>query len=374
MSLIKRETLKNFYAFLFGCIIAFLILELFLRFYNPFGFRVKGDKIVLYPYKKYKIHNLNGQDIIHTKNSLGFRGKEPSAKFDENITIIAIGGSTTEGYYLNDGKTWPEVLGKNLSEKIKNVWINNAGLDGQSTYGHLVLLEDYILKIKPKIAVFYCGLNDLGLSAMNRYDNDMATLVSSNKFKYILNVLAKNSETISAIINMVNYFKTKNINLMHRNKEYETEDKKIISAAELDKILKNEKENILNYKIRLEKIIKLCRENNIEPVFITQAILCGDFKDVKTGKYLGYIPIKNKFINYTGHSKTLKLYNDEMIKVAKENNVFLIDAAALMPHSSEYYYDCVHFNETGAKYFAQMIYYKFLSFIKNKYNNYIQWK
>ena len=70
------------------------------------------------------------------------------------LSLITIGGSTTECFYLSDGKTWTELLGLRLARDFPKVWINNAGLDGATTYRHLILLEDYVVQLKPNLGVF----------------------------------------------------------------------------------------------------------------------------------------------------------------------------------------------------------------------------
>ena len=45
------------------------------------------------------------EKIIHTKNSLGFRGDEPPDDFNPALTVVTVGGSTTESIYISDGKT-----------------------------------------------------------------------------------------------------------------------------------------------------------------------------------------------------------------------------------------------------------------------------
>ena len=53
-----------------------------LRVYNPLGFRIKGDKIILPINKKEIIHHEHGlgkldRVVVHQSNSLGFRGLSP---------------------------------------------------------------------------------------------------------------------------------------------------------------------------------------------------------------------------------------------------------------------------------------------------------
>ncbi len=203
--------IKNFFALFIGLVVAFLVLEGFLRIYNPFPIRLKGDKIVLpinqrYDIKNDKIAKLD-KEIIHTKNSLGFRGPEMPADYADRLSVITIGGSTTECYYLSDNSTWPYLLGEELKKDYPDIWVNNAGLDGHSTFGHQVLLEDYVVGLKPKMVLFLTGINDVGRDSLNGgFDN---RLLRSN---YVsgLDWLAKKSEVANLGLNFCGRLKPGN--------------------------------------------------------------------------------------------------------------------------------------------------------------------
>ena len=67
--------------------------------------------------------------------------------------ILTIGGSTTECVYLSDGKTWTDRFAQRLAAVRPDSWVNNAGLDGQSTYGHLVLLRNFVFSLHPSTTI-----------------------------------------------------------------------------------------------------------------------------------------------------------------------------------------------------------------------------
>jgi lysophospholipase L1-like esterase len=182
------------------------MLEMLLRIHDPFKFRVRGDKIVLpanvdYTFKNNSLKKLD-QNIIHKKNSLGFRGEEPPKNFENYLTIITVGGSTTECFYLSDDKQWTYVLGMNLKNHFKKLWINNAGLDGHSTFGHIVLMEDYIVKLKPKIVLFLVGINDMGMRNLKFHDSKMLKTLSFESIAGLLISIANYSETLTLALNM----------------------------------------------------------------------------------------------------------------------------------------------------------------------------
>lgn len=371
MSWIKNSVAGNIIAALFGLILSFLILEIFLRFYNPFGFRIKSDKIVLYPYKKYLMENssLRGVDstIKHTRNSLGLRGPNPPADFASALTVVAVGGSTTEGFYLSDGKTWPERLSEKLSVEFPGIWINNAGLDGQSSYGHIVFTRDYLSKLKPKIAVFYCGLNDVGLSAMNRYDSSL-TGEGDSLPKKLLRFLTSKSEVFSTAANLYLYFSSRKAAITHGNLNPLKAERRHLSRSEIKSLLDTEKNKVKDYGSRLSELVRICRGNGIEPVFISQSSLCSAGKDISTGVEMGGISLENKFGSCEAFGEILSLYNNKMHETAIAEKVFFIDAASMMPKDSSLYYDLFHFNNAGADIFAQKISGPFSTFLKKKYN------
>ena len=157
---------KNFSLILLSLIFALSICEITLRFYNPFGFRIKGDNIVLPVNKTEILHHGKCTKIdalvVHHNNSLGFKGPEPPQDFADWLTVVAVGGSTTECLEIAADKTWPHQLGVKLQHDFNKLWLNNAGFCGHSTYGHYILMHNFIAKLKPKVAVFLIGINEVG--------------------------------------------------------------------------------------------------------------------------------------------------------------------------------------------------------------------
>ena len=139
-----------------------------MRFYNPLGFRIKGDNIILPVNKTEILHHDNPTKIdalvVHHNNSLGFKGPEPPRDFANWLTVVTVGGSTTECLEIAEDKTWPHVLGVDLQRDFNKLWLDNAGFCGQSTYGHYILMHDFIDKLQPKVAIFLIGINEVGVS------------------------------------------------------------------------------------------------------------------------------------------------------------------------------------------------------------------
>lgn len=322
-------------------------IEVALHIYNPFTSRIKNGKIVLPVNTQYEqdLPDHIGMDkhLLHSKNSIGFRGPELSDS--NNLKILCMGGSTTECFYLNDGKDWPNVLGKNLKKEYPNVWLNNAGMDGQSTFGHIQLLKQYIINLKPNYIILMCGLNDMGLDTPSRFDENQ------NFFKKAWNFL----ELPATIRNIVRSGKAKKSDLNHRFiSDLSQEEKLTISDSTIIERLKNESRYLELYKKRLSEIYKLCNDNNIKIIFVAQTILYSDETDLFSNVYLG--DLKTGEINGKTRSLILKLYNKATFDFANEKEIPFINLAARLPKDSRFFYDGYHFTNDGADMAAGIIY------------------
>jgi len=119
---------------------------------------------VKFEYDVSHLYDTDNPTINYSRDTYGLRGistfEEPST-----IDILTVGGSTTDQRYLDDSKTWQEVLERELAKETPEdpMLVSNAGVDGQSTYGHLKSFELWfskIEKLQPKMILFYVGIND----------------------------------------------------------------------------------------------------------------------------------------------------------------------------------------------------------------------
>lgn len=342
----------------FGMGVALLIAEVVLRYHNPFGFRMRGNTIVLPVNQTYTIEDPNLQAfdkldkrVTHTKNSLGFRGAEPPPDFAEHLTILAIGGSTTESFYLSDNQTWPALLERRLKPGFPKLWLNNAGLDGHSTFGHLVLVNDYLTQLRPKVALFLIGINDLFVDSPNRFDRMDRDL--------LIGTLANHSELVALGLNMVRHARTasmKSLGAMPRPLNLKVPEYREVTPEEEQSLLQGLEKPLAQYESRLARLIKMTLQSGIEPVLITQPALFGEGVDDVTLARLDRVDIEiYKKMNGRVAWKLLERYNDVTRKLGREQGVTVIDLAAKMPKSSRYFYDYLHYGKEGAVKVAEIV-------------------
>lgn len=110
-------------------------------------------------------------EILYTRDEWGLRGHyggDPS-----RIEMLTVGGSTTDQRAIGDGHTWQDVLGRELAAAGRPIVIANAGVDGQSTVGHLRNFAWWFPEVpglRPRFVLFYIGINDYFIEDQSRYD------------------------------------------------------------------------------------------------------------------------------------------------------------------------------------------------------------
>jgi lysophospholipase L1-like esterase len=347
------DILKNSLLLLGGVILALIVLEIALRLFPPFEMRFKPDRIVLPVNKRYIFDNAGKfptklpKATVHTKNSLGFRGATLPPNFGDYLTILTIGGSTTECFYLSDGKTWPDLLGAGLARDFPRVWLNNAGMDGATTHRHLILLEDYVAQLKPKMVLFLVGINDVG---MGRIDDKPHRGLGGR-----LKSLTHKSEVYALGLNLYRYFVARSRGLHHQELDLKGQGAFEVSEAVQRETLRRHREEYLPYyRARLEKLVRISRGHGIGPVFITQPTLYGPGTDPATGVDLGKVRLGEN-LNGALMYAVVELYNETLRQVGAKDGVPVIDLARDMPRNSTYYYDYLHYTEAGAVRVAEII-------------------
>ena len=373
------NVVKNILVLLISLTLVLGICEIILRVYNPLGFRIKGDKIIL-PINKKEIiyHEGSGKldrVVIHQRNSLGFRGPEPPKNFADWLTIIAVGGSTTECYDLPEDKTWPHVLAEKLHPGFKRTWVNNAGLSGYSTFGNIILVKDFIVKLNPKVLIFLVGINDIGVGAAREYDTRLKTL-NFRSTERMLASLANYSELAAASLNIYRYYFPKSVMAVAARdmgeKDLKSYSNLIVTPDQKQSIKQLHREKYLPpFGERIQELIALSREHGMEPVFLTQPVLYGPVVDDLTGINLATLKVTDDLNGDLGW-EVLELYNDVVRQRGGEAGVLVIDLAREMPKNSAYYYDLMHYTNSGAALVADIVAAQLTPFLAKKFPAYYQ--
>ena len=153
---LTKIVLVNFLVFL----ICIAIIEIFFGSWfsdHSFGpymreHRLKKNHVVL-------TYNNIQYDYFYKRNYHGFRGEEIDPS---QIEAVIIGGSTTDERYKPSELTITENLNVLLKKNGYNFKITNAGIEGQSTVGHIYNFKHWFPKLEkfsPEIIFVSAGFD-----------------------------------------------------------------------------------------------------------------------------------------------------------------------------------------------------------------------
>lgn len=111
------------------------------------------------------------------------------ANVHANTHILVLGDSLSEGIGLDEDKTFPRLLEKNLQAKNKNVSITNGGISGSTTASGLSRLK-WHLKKKTDVMILELGGNDglrgIDLKETEKNLRSIIAIAKEKKIKVLL--------------------------------------------------------------------------------------------------------------------------------------------------------------------------------------------
>jgi lysophospholipase L1-like esterase len=357
--------LHNFILLACGSVVALMVAEGVLRAYNPIRSTTRANDIVLPAFETFRFERPNTTKASRrgqiSYNSLGFRGPEPPRDFDVRTTIVTVGGSTTACDGITDGKTWPDHLRNLLQASHEDVWLNNAGFSGHSSFGHIVLLKKDLVQLGPDYVLLLVGVNDVDREDLNDWDRKL------DPSQHLDDRLAERSEllaTLQSLYRMYHAFKLGLLTFSKSDLDLSTTETFPGPVSAPEALREGQAPMLRAYRDRLRTIFRLCREAGITPVWITQPALYGTGIDPTTGIQLDRLTVRASgrpgrrwpgARSSAEQWQVLEMYNQVMRDVAAETAEPLIDLAVQLPKDSRYYYDWIHYSEEGTPYVARIV-------------------
>lgn len=280
---------------------------------------------------KYK--DFNNNLIYYYKDKYGLRGRYKELS---DIDITLVGGSTTDERYLNLEDTTAEQLEILFNLNRKKIDVINAGIDGQSTIGHIWNFNkwfNYLPNFKSKYFIFIIGLNE-------GYNNDRYDNIIKNNFllkfkKFIIN----NNLLLYKIYKKITFAENKFRTIGH-----------VKRAANYKPIINNNMNNFENYKNDqlINNLIKLKNHSQSigsQPIFVTQRSLRWKKQD----------NIIMSIDNHDYYSYEKKV-SEIIINFCKENKIICVNLFEEFSLIESDTYDLVHLNKKGTKKQALIIF------------------
>lgn len=338
--------------FLGSSVLSLALLEITVRLFLPPS--PLSPSLPLRPYIRKELHvNIQGVSSVgtHSTNQWGLRGDEPPQPWKDYYTFIALGGSTTQCFFLDDRKTWPYLLEERLKRENPKVWVGNAGFIGQSTRAHLLFMKEAVPKIKPNAVILLTGVNDLGLSI----SEDRILQGSPYDKPYWKFLFFK-----SRLVQILYLWK---LVLFNKVAVVREEGNGVFQpvpitrqAVKLPEDLRTAVPLLGEYRRNLREIIRLARLENVRIILLTQPMLWEDNEYWRSIEGRFYWIQKTKgVLSAADYRRLLDLYNQELLDVCEEEKVECFDLASSMPHDTVHFYDSVHFTEKGAEWVADKV-------------------
>ena len=283
----------------------------------------------------------------------------------DTLRIIAIGASTTEEEGLGDEYIWSNNLISQIEDvnykNFRNYEIINFGLSGLRSVHHYLTLKRN-LNLKPDIAIFLLGVNDWNFHIQHSNYEYFLPYIEIN-YNFQLSILNKISTKIFRILKkpfnkkkglsqkLLTVYSPKNAYLNLILNQYEIKKK----------IYKTANSNIINvseeYKIWLNKIVQICKKNNIQCIFVDQPSMY-DLSNLNNDKLFLWMnpPYEDYKIDFKDMIRIKNVYNNFLEKFSLQNEIKFCKLSDKLKPIRENFIDDVHFTQKGSVEVANSLY------------------
>ena len=343
------RTFKLVYYNLLIFFLFFLIIEIIFGYWldkDNFGPYMREHRLKKNSYSV--TFNNQTYDFTYKRNYHGFRGDEIKLK---DIKALMIGGSTADERYKPEELTIVGLLNQKFLDNSFDLKIINAGIEGQSTLGHIYNFENWFPKLrelKPNFFIFYIGINDV-VANKDRIKSSDGHVLNPSKLEQFKDNLKSRSIFYDLLRKIKHKYYNKDEKLIYDLKhalKTKKDKKKFLGFEEALKIYNLEKlenENkllIKDYLSNIDKLVFYSQKLNAKPIFINQ-------------------------LTETGNGdKRIFILNYSLIKHCKKNKYNCIDLAGKLRGKSEFWWDGIHTTPEGSLEISNIIFPELLNLVK----------
>ena len=367
--------LVSIFAVFATLLVAELFLQLSVNSDNRPGLWPTGHQVLLAPDPRI-MPGITGSSTF-TVSEDGIRGG-PLPSNGDAYEIITIGGSTTEGLYLDDAETWPHLLmeAMNGQQDETFVWVGNAGQAGRNSVDHLAVMQVLPVIDQADMVIFLVGANDLGATLAFQGGPTQEAL-DQNAMR-LRDLMLHGGRTSRPALPLFKHFelfelgKSSAVAVLSRfgsnpvlrglgiqsagylfEKRRERAEGAEVPLPNLDTALDD-------YKRRIQTLALECQDREIRCVFATQpsmareglspadqALFWSGGVGLKAAP-IGYISILNLAV-------AMDAYNQTLLDVCRQHALECFDLASLVPKDTSAFYDEMHFNEPGSRLVAELL-------------------
>jgi lysophospholipase L1-like esterase len=283
-----------------------------------------------------------------TINQMGFRGDtlqipKPEAEF----RIFMIGGSTAEGFYLDDSEALHSIVQSELRKqtlKGLSIRLYNAGKSGDASNDHVSILVHRVVHLEPDMLIVFAGINDLSRSI---YNHDY--LHYGGNLNLAVTVVATDFQIPRRIYYLIKRFSATDRDILERITGKSSYRGMVALQKKAPESDRKPRVDLASYRRNLQTIIGAAKAHGIQLVLMTQqttwnSTVDPQAKDWQWLRYRAGVTYREDLMDHA-----LEAFNAVMRELARDHGIPLYDLAQEMPKSSEFFYDDVHFNVKGAE-------------------------
>ncbi|NOZ87749.1 MAG: SGNH/GDSL hydrolase family protein [Deltaproteobacteria bacterium] len=301
------------------------------------------------------IPGISGRQVISTDH-MGFRTTaRVDYSSDKPFRIFAIGASTTEEIYLDDHKTWTNLLQEKLRSYIRGrkIEVINTGVSGLRARHYFATLKK-VSSLKADMALFLPGINDWNHHVIKSFMGAFGRtrLILSSMFFLKRTLLGMAGNKLRRKL-----FGMHEINASPETTRGEYYAKKRGSLFRPHKIEFEPNRVDTEYYYYLQKISGKCKQEHIDCIFLTQpnGYKPKSSKDFRAGFWMTP-PQEDYTLTFDSLVHLARMYNSFLLSFAKNHEQWSCDLDADVPPSFDYMYDECHFNEKGAALVSSLLF------------------
>lgn len=255
------------------------------------------------------------------------------------ISVLFLGGSTTECAFLDEEVRFPFLAGRRLEQLTgKRVNAFNAGVAGNNTAHALVLLLGKGVPLRPDYAVLMETINDLVVLADYWSQDPHKSMVIDSK--------RDSAATISYQFAGLIFPGT-----LHA---LGSQARPPAATPTTGRPPINVDQVVAAYSANLRAFVRVSRAYGIEPVLMTQHNRITDQPSkTVTASVEGFLATHD--MSYAAFKVLYERMNEAVRIAAKEERALLIDLDAKIPKTAENMVDLVHLNAQGSRKVAEAV-------------------
>lgn len=322
--------------------------------------RLNSLNLVLGAQLSYDVGDLYQSDnrqIKYTRDSYGLRGNygKPS-----DIDLLTVGGSATDQRFITDGATWQDILQSQFLAHGKTVHVANAGVDGQSTYGHIKDFDWWfpnIPHLKARYVLFYIGVNDL-LNVSNRDDNGFDDMLEhpSSTWGNLQRKIEERSALYYLYRTLRGMYRAHVTKVVHSNVDFQSVQWTDTPRCENHEQLMSA--SLQSYENRLRLLDERVRRLGAVPVYVTQPVRRCKYLN---GRLIGVAETIRSYglqMNGVDSCIMLQLLNRKTIEFCRASGGICIDLASEQQFDDTDFYDFYHNTPRGTEKIGRYLYEK----------------